>query len=114
MNKLIPIIWILLLPACVSAPKYGFGSVQLTPDQEKFYAKYLNRISERKDKNEAWAFAISPTQNYARYIYKSNHRMLRAQEKAINLCNDGVKVKDCKIYDIDGEVVWRFYETGNN
>ena len=114
MNKLIPIIWILLLPACVSAPKYGFGPVQLTPDQQNFYDKYLNRISDRKDRNEAWAFAISPTQNNARYIYKSSHRLLRAQEKAINLCNDGVKVKDCKIYDINGEVVWKFDEMANN
>jgi hypothetical protein len=113
-NKLIPLFLILLLPACVSAPKYGFGPAQLTPDQQKFYDKYLNRISDRKDKKEAWAFAISSTQNYARYIYKSSHRLLRAQEKAINLCNEGVKVKDCKIYDINGEIVWKFDETANN
>jgi hypothetical protein len=113
-NKLIPLFLILLLPACASAPKYGVGPVLLTADQQKFYGKYLNRISDRKDKQEAWAFAISPTQNYARYIYKSSHRLLRAQEKAINLCNDGVKVKDCKIYDINGEVVWKFNETANN
>jgi hypothetical protein len=113
-NKLIPVVWILLLSACVSAPKYGFGPVQLTPDQQKFYDKYLNRISLRKDKKEAWAFAISPTQNYARYIYKSGGRHTRAQEKAINLCNDGVKIKDCKIYDTNGKVVWKFDEMGNN
>ncbi len=113
MNKLIPVFCILLLSACVSAPKYGFGPVELTSDQQEFYDKYLTRINNRKDKKEAWAFAISPTQNYARYIYKSGGRLSRAQEKAIRLCNDGVKVKDCKIYDINGKVVWKFDEMVN-
>ena len=113
MNKLIPVFCILLLSACVSAPDYGIGPVELTSDQQKFYDKYLNRINNRKDKKEAWAFAISPTQNYARYIYKSGGRLTRAQEKALSLCNDGVKVKDCKIYDINGKVVWNFDEMVN-
>ena len=113
MNKLIPISCVLLLSACVSAPKYGSGPVELTPDQQKFYAKYLNRVSKSEEGTEAWVFAISPTQNYARYIYKSSHRLLRAQEKAVNLCNDGVKVNDCRIYDINGEVVWNFDEVAN-
>jgi len=58
MNKLIPVFYILLLSACVSAPKYGFGPVELTSDQQKFYDKYLNRINNRKNKKEAWAFAF--------------------------------------------------------
>ena len=113
MKNLITVFWILLLSACVSAPKYGSGPVELTSEQQKFYTKYLDRINNRKDKKEAWAFAISPTQNYARYIYKSSRRLLRAQQKAINLCNAGVKVKDCKIYDINGKVVWDFDKSAN-
>ena len=110
MNKLIPLFLILLLSACVSAPKYGFGPVELTSDQQKFYEQYLNRINDRKDKKEDWAFALSPTQNYGRYIFKRGGRLEGAQEKAIRLCNEGVKVKDCKIYDINGKIVWKFDE----
>lgn len=110
MYKLVLTLSILLLSACASAPKYGVGPVELTSSQQIFYEKYLGRINNRKDKKEDWAFAISPTQNYARYIYKSGDRLLRAQQKAIRLCNDGVKVKDCKIYDINGNVVWKFNE----
>lgn len=111
MNKLIPVFTILLLSACASAPKYGLGPVELTSGQQKFYKQYLNRINERKDKKEDWAFAISPTQNYARYIFKRGGRLMGAQDKALRLCNDGVKAKDCKIYDINGKVVWKFDET---
>lgn len=108
MNRIIPLLSILLLSACVSTSKYGFGPVKLTSDQQKFYQQYLNRINERKDKKEDWAFAISPTQNYARYIFKRGGRLDRAQEKALRLCNERVLVKDCKIYDVNGEIVWRF------
>ena len=112
MKYLIPLFFFLLLSACVSSPHYGAGPVELTSSQQKYYAKYLNRIATRKaekDRKEDWVFTISPTQNYARYIYKSGSRRLeRAQEKALRLCNEGVKIKDCKIYDINGIVVWNF------
>ena len=114
MNKLILIFPVLLLSACASAPKYGFGPVELASDQQKFYKQYLNRINERKDKKEEWAFAISPTQNYARYIFKRSGNLMGAQDKALRLCNEGVEVKDCKIYDINGKVVWRFDETAKD
>jgi len=112
LKKLMPLLSILLLSACVSAPNYGVGPIELSSDQRKFYHKYLNRIKSRedgKDRKEDWVFAISPTENYARYIYKSGKRRLeRAEEKALRLCNEGVENKDCKIYDINGMVVWKF------
>jgi hypothetical protein len=111
MKQLISAFSILLLIACASTPEYGVGPVELTSGQQNFYKQYLNRMNERKDKKEDWAFAISPTQNYARYIFKRGGNLIGAKDKALRLCNEGVKVKDCKIYDINGKVVWKFDET---
>lgn len=108
------IIGLFILSSCASIQNYGTGPVELTYEQQQYYDKYLKRMSEKRISGETWAFAISPTENFAFSVRTKGGRPgqanYNAQSMAIEYCNDEIKANDCKIYDINGEVVWRFSE----
>jgi len=112
---LVPIILILLLAAYVSEPKYGFGPLELNSTQQEYFNKYLKGYKNRKEKHGYWALSISPSEGYMTYGAswggEPGSARSSAQERQIENCNEEVASKDCKIYALNGNVVWRFNGT---
>lgn len=114
MEKLIIIaILVFTISSCASQQIIGTGPIELTPSQQRYHEQYLKTLEEKREGYATWALAVSPTENYAAGAYLDGYRGHRAgrsevQKLALRLCNEKVKAKDCKIYDINGEVVWKF------
>ena len=99
---------LLLLGACQSMSYYvGKAPITLSPQVQHGLNEFL------KEGRGAWAFAVSTDGRYYGYTYcKSGNACAgypNAQYSAISYC-EGNNPKPCKLYAINGKVVWQFDE----
>jgi hypothetical protein len=79
----------------------GSGPLQLSPKAQTHYQEYKNR-------SEPGAFVVSENGG-AYYSYCPTTSCMGAIMTAMRLCRNANAGK-CYIYDIDGQIVWRFDE----
>ena len=100
-RKLAVAIIVTMLSACQTAPKIGEGVITMSNMQSRAYDKYLKW---EKEQQGTTAFAISRQKAvYGYYAASGYDGYNRALDGAITEC----EFDDCKIYAINGTVVWK-------
>ncbi len=99
---------LVLMTACQSGSTsnlVGTGPIKLAPHVQDGFQEFL------REGNGAWAFAVTPDGWHYSYVYCKGGGGCggrpQAATRAVELCERRSKGRDCKIYAINGEVVWK-------
>lgn len=97
---------LITVTACQTTENIGTGPISNMPGKTiNGYRNYLRVMEENSQRNMAFAYNMT-TRGYAWSAQPQKKGPGYAIDQALELCSKGATRGDCKIFDIDGRIVW--------